>query len=162
MGVYIKGKLPTEFNGITMKEAVYWADIYLQDNPCDRMWDAIRALRDFCECVNDEAIEVTEPHGRLIDADKWLKEIECGASFYEFLKAEIPNAPSIDIVGCREHKHAKTEQTDIHGLTDCDFCKGKNCEDCEGGKDEPQTDWHYDEQDATWYPYKHENEPQAE
>ena len=72
MGVYIKGKLPTEFNGITMKEAVYWADIYLQDNPCDRMWDAIRALRDFCECVTDEAIEVTEPHGRLIDADEAL------------------------------------------------------------------------------------------
>ena len=36
---------------------------------------------------------------------------------------------------------AKDEpQTDIHGLTDCDFCKGKNCEDCEGGKDEPQKD----------------------
>lgn len=31
-------------------------------------------------------------------------------------------------------------QTEIHGLTDCDFCKGKNCEDCEGGKDEPQTE----------------------
>ena len=31
-------------------------------------------------------------------------------------------------------------QTDIHGLTDCDFCKEKNCEDCEGGKDEPQTE----------------------
>ena len=26
---------------------------------------------------------------------------------------------------------------------------------------EPQTDWHYDEQDATWYPYKHEDEPQT-
>lgn len=35
---------------------------------------------------------------------------------------------------------ADTPQTDIHGLTDCDFCKEKNCEDCEGGKDEPQTD----------------------
>ena len=35
----------------------------------------------------------------------------------------------------------KTEpQMDIHGITDCDFCKEKNCEDCEGGKDEPQTD----------------------
>ena len=31
-------------------------------------------------------------------------------------------------------------QTDIHDLTDCDFCKGKKCEDCEGSKDEPQTD----------------------
>ena len=27
---------------------------------------------------------------------------------------------------------------------------------------EPQTDWHYDDQDATWYPYKHEDEPQTE
>ena len=35
---------------------------------------------------------------------------------------------------------ADTSQTDIHGLTDCDFCKGKNCEDCEGGKDEPRTE----------------------
>lgn len=26
--------------------------------------------------------------------------------------------------------------------------------------DTPQTDWHYNEQDATWYPYKHEDEPQ--
>ena len=26
---------------------------------------------------------------------------------------------------------------------------------------EPQFDWHYDEQDATWYPYKHEDEPQT-
>ena len=31
-------------------------------------------------------------------------------------------------------------QTDIHDLTDCDFCKDRNCKDCEGGKDEPQTD----------------------
>lgn len=37
-------------------------------------------------------------------------------------------------------EQADTLQTDIHGLTDCDFCKEKNCEDCEGGKDEPQTD----------------------
>ena len=35
----------------------------------------------------------------------------------------------------------KTEpQTDIHDLTDCDFCKERNCKDCEGGKDEPQTE----------------------
>lgn len=31
-------------------------------------------------------------------------------------------------------------QTDIHDLTDCDFCKDRNCKDCEGGKDEPQMD----------------------
>ena len=32
-------------------------------------------------------------------------------------------------------------QTDIHDLTDCDFCKDRNCKDCEGGKDEPQTEY---------------------
>lgn len=31
-------------------------------------------------------------------------------------------------------------EIDIHDLTDCDFCKDRNCKDCEGGKDEPQTD----------------------
>ena len=31
-------------------------------------------------------------------------------------------------------------QADIHGLTDCDFCKERNCEDCAGGKDDPQTE----------------------
>ena len=45
------------------------------------------------------------------------------------------------------------EQTDIHGLTDCDFCKGKerNCEDCEGGKDEPQTE-------ENWYDWRDEQD----
>lgn len=34
----------------------------------------------------------------------------------------------------------KTEsQIDIHDLTDCDFCKDRNCKDCEGGKNKPQT-----------------------
>ena len=31
-------------------------------------------------------------------------------------------------------------QTDIHDLTDCDFCTDRNCKDCEGGKDEPQSE----------------------
>ena len=62
----------------------------------------------------------------------------------------VPNtdAPYIDIETGILHWHgwkyrrigdcldiADTPQTDIHGLTDCDFCKGGNCEDCEGGKD---------------------------
>lgn len=74
MGVYIKGELPTKFNGITMAEAVSLADEYLEREPCDRMWDAVRALRDFCECVTDEAIKVKTPHGRLGDLDKALGE----------------------------------------------------------------------------------------
>lgn len=54
--------------------------------------------------------------------------------------------------------------------TDCETCKyGQDkhryahiCNECGVGINNytPQTDWHYDEQDATWYPYKHEDEPQ--
>ena len=50
--------------------------------------------------------------------------------------------------------------------TDCQTCKWWSSygycvhRECKGY--EPQTDWHYDEQDATWYPYKHEDEPQTE
>lgn len=61
----------------------------------------------------------------------------------EILNA-IDEAPSIDIVRCAECKHRPI------GAEICE-------EPCHY---EPQTDWHYDEQDATWYPYKHEDEPQ--
>lgn len=59
MGFYIE-ELPTELNGITMKEADYLADEFLKDTPCNRMWDAMRALRDFYETVTSKAIEVTD------------------------------------------------------------------------------------------------------
>ena len=59
MGFYIK-ELPTEFNGITMQEADYLADEFLKDTPCNRMWDAMRALRDFYETVMDEAVKIAE------------------------------------------------------------------------------------------------------
>lgn len=39
-------------------------------------------------------------------------------------------------------------------------CANRIMEQIERQNDTPQTDWHYDEQDATWYPYKHEDEPQ--
>lgn len=39
-------------------------------------------------------------------------------------------------------------------------CQKERIEELLADKDTPQTDWHYDEQDATWYPYKHEDEPQ--
>ena len=57
MGFYIE-EIPTEFNGITMQEADYLADEFLKDEPCNRMWDAMRALRDFYETVISEAVEV--------------------------------------------------------------------------------------------------------
>ena len=59
MGFYIE-KIPTEFNGITMEEADYLADEFLKDEPCNRMWDAMRALRDFYETVISEAVEVKD------------------------------------------------------------------------------------------------------
>ena len=59
MGFYIED-LPTEFNGITMQEADYLADEFLKDTPCNRMWDAMRALRDFYETVTSEAIEMAD------------------------------------------------------------------------------------------------------
>lgn len=46
--------------------------------------------------------------------------------------------PRDKCVYCIEEDRMWTPQTDIHGLTDCDFCKGEDCEDCEGDKDEPQ------------------------
>ena len=57
MGFYIE-ELPTELNGITMQEADYLADEFLKDEPCNRMWDAMRALRDFYETVISEVVEV--------------------------------------------------------------------------------------------------------
>lgn len=70
MGFYIE-ELPTELNGITMQEADYLADEFLKDTPCDRMWDAMRALRDFYETVTSEAVEVadrkTEPQTEVYD-----------------------------------------------------------------------------------------------
>ena len=59
MGFYIE-EIPTEFNGITMQEADYLADEFLKDEPCNRMWDAMRALRDFYETVISEAVEVKD------------------------------------------------------------------------------------------------------
>ena len=64
---------------------------------------------------------------------------------------------TINIVEC------KTEpQTEVETMS-CAECKHRpiGAEICEEACHyEPQTDWHYDEQDATWYPYKHEDEPQ--
>ena len=53
-------------------------------------------------------------------------------------------------------------QTEVETMS-CAECKHRpiGAEICEEACHyEPQTDWHYDEQDATWYPYKHEDEPQ--
>ena len=66
----------------------------------------------------------------------WTKEEH--EAFYTFLWNAINPNEMQDYIEMFETKDEP--QTDIHDLTDCDFCKEKNCEDCEGGKDEPQTD----------------------
>ena len=70
---------------------------------------------------------------------------------------------------CVKDTHDKTEPTiskmeQVETMS-CAECKHRpiGAEICEEPCHyEPQTDWHYDEQDATWYPYKHEDEPQTE
>lgn len=44
----------------------------------------------------------------------------------------------VTVLECKADRKIESP-TDIHDLTDCDFCKDRNCKDCEGGKDEPQT-----------------------
>ena len=72
----------------------------------------------------------------------WLVEIENRND--EPSNSEIPNSSTIskmEQVDKDINVRSKDEpQTDIHDLTDCDFCKDRNCKDCEGGKDEPQTE----------------------
>ena len=79
MGFYIE-EIPTEFNGITMEEADYLADEFLKDEPCNRMWDAMRALRDFYETVISEAVEVKDTADTpQTDCPEYYDGIECGS-----------------------------------------------------------------------------------
>ena len=69
------------------------------------------------------------------DDDYITPEVIC-RKLYKYGYIELENGYWVNPLADR-----KTEpQTDIHDLTDCDFCKERNCKDCEGGKDEPQTD----------------------
>ena len=83
-----------------------------------------------------------------------MTQVICSAWTCEHNKDKICQLPVIELkesdlewkdCGQGKERKADTPQTDIHGLTDCDFCKGKNCEDCEGGKDEPQTEEEFEE-----------------
>ena len=42
---------------------------------------------------------------RYIDAEAWLKNIECTNKFLDTLKHKMTDAPSIDIVRCKECKY---------------------------------------------------------
>lgn len=63
------------------------------------------------------------------------------------------------------HIAEQTEPSTEVETMSCAECKHRpiGAEICEEACHyESQTDWHYDEQDATWYPYKHEYEPKTE
>ena len=112
MGFYIED-LPTEFNGITMQEADYLADEFLSETPCNRMWDAMRALRDFYETVTSEAVEV---------ADR--KTENCSEKPNNSKVSEIPTGSEPQT----EHR-------------DCINCESADdCAKCRGFTDEPQTE----------------------
>lgn len=68
----------------------------------------------------------------------------CGAKADRKTEPTISKMEQVETMSCAECKHRPI------GAEICE-------EPCHY---EPQTDWHYDEQDATWYPYKHEDEPQ--
>ena len=107
----------------------------------------------------------------------------CGDNRFEIIakaKAHLLDATNIDTsedemkvidsflfrcwqMGWLDRYAEQTEpQTEVETMS-CAECKHRpiGAEICEEACHyEPQTDWHYDEQDATWYPYKHEDEPQ--
>ena len=97
-------------------------------NAVDRFTENIREIKEDVEDIREIKSMVYELDKMIAKTDTPQTETDFWASVTrdDWLKAH-----GLD---------ADTPQTDIHGLTDCDFCKGKNCEDCEGGKDEPQTD----------------------
>lgn len=92
------------------------------------------------------------------DGLKVGKQIVLGA-FETYITADRKTEPN-----CSEFPNnstiSKMEQVETMSCAECKH-RPIGAEICEEPCHyEPQTDWHYDEQDATWYPYKHEDEPQ--
>ena len=74
-------------------------------------------------------LEKRYPNSRVEDiTDAFMRGYQQG-------KHEVLRKFSGMILDIMQSTIVEDEQTDIHGLTDCDFCKDRNCEDCEGGKD---------------------------
>ena len=73
------------------------------------------------------------------EPQKWTKENCKGCKYNEYPYDSGTCFVRVCING-NKYEPKDEPQTDIHDLTDCDFCKDRNCKDCEGGKDEPQTD----------------------
>ena len=94
----------------------------------------------------------------VLSTEKDMPQIE------EALKMAIEELEQTD--NCSEKPNnstiSKMEQVETMSCAECKH-RPIGAEICEEPCHyEPQTDWHYDEQDATWYPYKHEDEPQTE
>lgn len=51
---------------------------------------------------------------RYIDAEAWLKDMECTNKFLDTLKHKIADAPHIDIVFCKECKHCEYADMKVH------------------------------------------------
>ena len=98
-------------------------------NPLKRPYLYTAELDDFTNCIYGSS-EYLHPYGDPLDCHRFDNDDR---------KTE-PTISKMEQVDKDINVRSKDEpQTDIHGITDCDFCKEKNCEDCEGGKDEPQT-----------------------
>lgn len=65
---------------------------------------------------------------RYIDADAWLKDMECTNKFLDTLKHKIADAPSIDIVRCNECKFWNTDRA-IQDKAYCEMHSGYTKDD---------------------------------
>ena len=108
---------------------------------CD---NCARCGRDGCKSWDCDFV----PRKEAIEA--WKEKYETADRKTEPNSSEKPNNSTI----------SKMEQVETMSCAECKH-RPIGAEICEEPCHyEPQTDWHYDEQDATWYPYKHEDEPQ--
>jgi len=117
-----------------------------------------------------------------IDSAPSIEITCCGECKYWKSTVQMPNGTEVKCLygrkpddfcsyGSRSEKPNNCEHITEDGVTcakypACDDCLDNPLNKVKGSerlvKGSEQTDWHYDEQDATWYPYKHEDEPQTE
>ena len=103
----------------------------------------------YCNVQNTKYLyAICERHG--IEFKPFEDDTRTHGCAWGISRSEKPNNSTI----------SKMEQVETMSCAECKH-RPIGAEICEEPCHyEPQTDWHYDEQDATWYPYKHEDEPQ--
>ncbi len=109
---------------------------YEPKDECAKEYEKL-GLKELKELIEaDRKTENSEP--KICDTCRYYNSnIPCGSTPSACKEADKFAEEFID--GLKKLKPKDEPQTDIHDLTDCDFCKDRNCKDCEGGKDEPQT-----------------------